>query len=115
MRRGLNKVTLIGVLGADPEMRFSPTGRPVTSFGLATDEDWIGADGVRRHASEWFTVVAWGELAERCQRALGKNSWVYVEGRLQTRSWEDEQGNRNAMTEVVASDFIALAPSEVDE
>ncbi len=108
MPRGLNKVILIGVVGRDPEMRFTPNGRPVTSFSVATSRTWVSADGERREETEWFNIVAWGQLAEICKQHLVKNQQVYLEGRLQTRGWEDEQGKKHFRTEVVANEMILL-------
>ncbi len=108
MSRGLNKVMLIGRLGRDPEMRYTPTGKPVTSFSVATNRTWVTADGERREATEWFNVVAWRELAEICHQYLAKGSKVYVEGRLQTRSWESQDGQKHYRTEVVADEMIIL-------
>ena len=109
MGRGLNKVMLIGNLGRDPEMRYTPSGKPVTSFSLAASRNWISADGERHDETEWFNVVAWGNLAEICNQHLSKGQKVYVEGRLQTRSWEDENGQKHFRTEVVANEMIILA------
>ena len=108
MSRGLNKVILIGRLGRDPEMRYTPSGKPVTSFSVATTRSWVNADGERREETEWFNVVAWGNLAEICKQCLSKGQQVYIEGRLQTRGWEDEAGNKHYRTEVVANEMIAL-------
>ncbi len=108
MSRGLNKVILIGRLGRDPEMRYTPSGKPVTSFSVATTRSWVNADGERREETEWFNVVAWGNLAEICKQCLSKGQQVYIEGRLQTRGWEDEAGNKHYRTEVVASEMIVL-------
>lgn len=108
MGRGLNKVMLIGNLGRDPEMRYTPSGKPVTSFSLAAHRNWVSADGERHDETEWFNVVAWGNLAEICNQHLSKGQKVYVEGRLQTRSWEDENGQKHFRTEVVANEMIIL-------
>ena len=108
MGRGLNKVIIIGVLGRDPEMRYTPSGRPVTSFSVATSRTWVSAEGERREETEWFNVVAWGNLAEICKAHLAKNQQVYVEGRLQTRGWEDETGKKHFRTELVANEMILL-------
>jgi len=108
MGRGLNKVMLIGNLGRDPEMRYTPSGKPVTSFSLATSRNWVSADGERHDETEWFNVIAWGNLAEICNQHLSKGQKVYVEGRLQTRSWEDENGQKHFRTEVVANEMIIL-------
>jgi single-strand DNA-binding protein len=112
MGRGLNKVMVIGNMGRDPEMRYTPSGKPVTSFSLASSRSWVTPDGERREETEWFNVVAWGSLAEICNQKLFKSQQVYVEGRLQTRSWEDENGQRHFRTEVVASDMIILGPRD---
>jgi single-strand DNA-binding protein len=108
MGRGLNKVIIIGYVGRDPEMRYTPSGRPVTSFSVATPRTWVSAEGERREETEWFNVVAWGNLAEICKAHLTKSQQVYVEGRLQTRGWEDEQGKKHFRTELVAQEMILL-------
>ncbi len=110
MARGLNKVMVIGNMGRDPELRYTPSGKPVTSFSLASSRSWIAPDGQRREETEWFNVVAWGGLAEICNQKLFKSQQVYVEGRLQTRSWEDDRGQRHYRTEVVANEMIILGP-----
>ena len=106
--RGLNKVMIIGNLGRDPEMRYTPSGRPVTSFSVATTRSWTSGDGERREETEWFNVVAWGNLAEICKQYLHKGQPVYVEGRLQTRGWEDPEGKKHFRTELVANEVIML-------
>jgi single-strand DNA-binding protein len=108
MTRGLNKVLLIGYLGCDPEMRYTPSGRPVTSFSVATPRSWTSSDGERRDETEWFNIVAWGSLAEICKQYLTEGQQVYIEGRLQTRGWEDETGKKHFRTEVVANEMIML-------
>lgn len=108
MSRGLNKVMIIGRLGRDPEMRYTPSGRPVTTFNIATSRTWNTSDGERRTETEWFNVVAWGSLAEICKQYLTKGQQVYVEGRLQTRQWEDQEGIRHSSTEIVANEMIML-------
>ncbi len=108
MARGLNKVIIIGIVGRDPEMRFTPSSRPVTSFSVATSRTWVSAEGERREETEWFNVVAWGNLAEICKAHLTKGQQVYVEGRLQTRGWEDESGKKHFRTELVANEMILL-------
>lgn len=110
MARGLNKVMVIGNMGRDPELRYTPSGKPVTSFSLASSRSWTAPDGERREETEWFNVVAWGNLAEICSQKLSKSQQVYIEGRLQTRSWEDEHGQRHFRTEVVANEMIILGP-----
>jgi single-strand DNA-binding protein len=108
MTRSLNKVMIIGRLGRDPEMRYTPSGRPVTSFSVATSRSWSTAEGERRTETEWFNIVAWGSLAEICKQYLSKGQQVYVEGRLQTRYWDDAEGNKHSSTEVVANEMIML-------
>jgi len=108
MSRGLNKLMIIGHLGRDPEMRYTPSGKPVTTFSVATSRTWHSADGERHEETEWFNVVAWGSLAEVCSQHLKKGQQVYVEGRLQTRRWEDGDGNKHFTTEVVAQEMTML-------
>ncbi|MCJ7535192.1 MAG: single-stranded DNA-binding protein [Anaerolineales bacterium] len=108
MNRGLNKVMIIGRLGRDPEMRYTPSGRPVTTFNIASTRSWNSSDGERHTETEWFNIVAWGSLAEICKQHLTKNQQVYVEGRLQTRVWEDANGNKRSSTEIVAKEMIVL-------
>jgi len=108
MVMGLNKVMVIGNVGRDPEMRYTPSGKPVTSFSVATTRSWTNSDGERREETEWFNVVAWGNLAEICKQHLRKGHQVYVEGRLQTRSWEDHEGKKCFRTELVANEMILL-------
>jgi single-strand DNA-binding protein len=108
MSRGLNKVMIIGHLGRDPEMRYTPSWRPVTSFSVVTTRAWTSAEGERHEESEWFNVVAWGNLAEICNQYLTKGQQVYVEGRLQTRGWEDEERKKHYRTELVANEMIVL-------
>jgi single-strand DNA-binding protein len=115
MGRGLNKVIIIGNVGRDPEMRYTPSGRPVTSFSVATSRTWMSAEGERREETEWFNVVAWGTLAEICKAHLTKNQQVYVEGRLQTRGWEDEHGKKHFRTELVANEMILLGERRRDQ
>ena len=108
MPRGLNKVMIIGQMGRDPEMRYTPSGRPVTSFSLAASRSWTTSEGERREETEWFNVVTWGSLAEICKQHLHKGRTVYVEGRLQTRGWEDQDGKKHYRTEIVANEMIML-------
>lgn len=108
MSRGLNKVLIIGRLGRDPEMRYTPSGRPVTTFSIATSRTWNTSDGGRRTETEWFNVVAWSNLAEICKQHLAKGRLVYIEGRLQTRHWEDQEGAKHSSTEIVANEMIML-------
>jgi single-strand DNA-binding protein len=115
MPRGLNKVILIGSVGRDPEMRFTPSGRPVTSFSMSVSRTWLSADGERREETEWFNIVAWGQLAEICKQHLTRGQFVYIEGRLQTRGWEDDQGKKHFRTEVVASEMLVLGDRRLPE
>ncbi len=116
MSRGLNKVLIIGRLGRDPEMRYTPSGRPVTTFSIATSRSWNTADGNRRTETEWFNVVAWSNPAEICKEHLCKDRLVYIEGRLQTRHWDDQAGNRHTSPEIVANEMIMLdARKELSE
>lgn len=103
---------IIGNIGRDPELRYTPSGKPVTSFSLASSRSWIAPDGERREETEWFNVVAWGNLAEICNQKLAKSQQVYVEGRLQTRSWDDDRGQRHFRTEIVANEMIILGPRD---
>ncbi len=108
MSRGLNKVMIIGHLGRDPEMRYTPSGKPVTTFTVATSRSWNSTDGERHTETEWFNVVAWGNLAEICKQYLVKGQQVYVEGRLQTRRWEDNDGVKHTSVEIVANEMMML-------
>lgn len=108
MSRGLNKVQIIGHLGKEPEMRYTPSGRPVTTFTVAVSRSWNTADGERHNETEWFNVVAWGNLAEICKQYLNKGQQVYIEGRLQTRHWDDKEGAKHTNVEVVANEMMML-------
>lgn len=108
MARDLNKVMVIGRLGRDPEMRYTPGGSPVTTFSVAASRQWKDGSGENREETEWFNVVAWNKLAEICKEYLRKASRVYIEGRLQTRQWQDQEGQSHYRTEVIASDMIIL-------
>ncbi len=108
MSRGLNKVMIIGRLGREPEMRYTPSGRPVTTFSVATSRSWNTSDGERRSETEWFNVVAWGSLAEICKEYLTKGQQVYIEGRLQSRHWDDDKGNKHTSIEIVANEMIMI-------
>ena len=104
----LNKVMIIGNLGSEPEMRFTPKGNPVTSFSVATNQRYTTAEGERREETEWFTVVAWGRLAEQCNQFLSKGRLIYAEGRLRTHTWEGQDGQKRYRTEVVANRVVFL-------
>ncbi len=105
---GLNKVMLIGNLGADPEMRYTANGNAVTTFNLAVNRNWTGPDGERKEETEWFTVVSWDKLAETVSQFLQKGRRAYVEGRMKTRSWEGQDGQKRYKTEVVANTVLFL-------
>ena len=104
----LNKVQIIGNLGADPEMRFTASGQAVATFNVAVNRRYQTRDGERREETEWVRCVAWARLAETTSQYLTKGSQVYLEGRLQTRQWEDREGQRRYTTEVVANDVQFL-------
>lgn len=116
MAKDLNKVMLIGRLGTDPELRYTPQGTPITTFRMAVSRQWRDGDGNPHDETDWFTVVAWNRLAEICGQYLHKASRVYIEGRLQNRSWDDQQsGEKRYRTEIVASDMIVLDGRQRDE
>ena len=106
--RGLNKVQIIGNLGRDPEMRFTQDGTPVTNFSVAVNDSWQGRDGEQRERTEWFRIVALRRLAEITNEYLRQGSRVYVEGRLETREWQDREGNDRTTTELIARDLLML-------
>jgi len=109
MAKDLNKVMLTGHLGADPEMRYTSQGSAVTTFRVASGRRWKSADGVDHDDTEWFRVVAWDKLGEICNQYLTKGTRVYVEGRLQTRKWQDKDGADRYSTEVISNDMIILS------
>lgn len=116
----LNRIMLIGNLGTDPEMRFTPSGNPVTSFSLATNRVYTTSEGERRQETQWFTVVAWRKTAESCNQFLTKGQRVYVEGELRTRNWEGRDGQKRTAVEVIANrvlflDRQAVAPLPSEE
>ena len=105
---GLNKVIIIGNVGTNPEMRFTPNGNPVTSFRMATSRTYTTSTGERRQETEWFDVVTWNRLAESCNQFLTKGQRAYVEGRLRTRTWEGQDGQRRSRIEIVANRVLFL-------
>jgi single-strand DNA-binding protein len=109
MANSVNKVILVGRLGKDPEVKYTQTGVPVARFTLATDESWKDQSGEKQQRTEWHNIVAWRKLAEICGQYLNKGKLVYVEGRLQTRSWEDKEGNKRYTTEVQADNMVMLS------
>ncbi len=108
----VNKVILLGRLGQDPELKYTPSGAAVCNFSLATSESWSDKNsGQKQERTEWHRVVVWGKLAELCNQYLAKGRQAFVEGRLQTRSWEDQQGNKKYTTEIVASNVQFIGGS----
>jgi single-strand DNA-binding protein len=106
----LNKVILIGNLGKDPEIRYTPDGSPVANFSLATTEFYTDKSGNRQQNTEWHNIVAWNRLADVAKRYLAKGRQVYIEGKLRTREWNDKEGNKRRTTEVIASQMVLLGP-----
>ncbi len=104
----VNKVILIGNLGADPELKYTPSNRPVCNLSVATNEVWKDKNGQKQERTEWHRVNVWGDSAEHCSKYLAKGRSVYVEGRLQTRSWDDKDGKKRYSTEVVADRVVFL-------
>ncbi|RMG50200.1 single-stranded DNA-binding protein [Chloroflexus sp.] len=118
MARDLNKVMIIGRLGVDPELRYTASGAPVATFRVAASRQWRDQNGDLHDETEWFNVVAWNRLAEICHQYLSRGARVYIEGRLQTRTWEDAQsGQTRSRVEVIVQDMILLdqRPSRSDE
>jgi len=105
---GLSKATIIGNLGGDPEMRYTPAGRAFTSFSVACNRTYSTGEGERKEETEWFRVTAWGKLAEVCSQYLNKGSRVYVEGRLSSRTWEGADGQKRFSLEVTANEMQIL-------
>ena len=108
----VNKVILVGHLGADPEVRYTPSGKAVANFSLATTERFTNKEGEKEERTEWHKIVAWARLGEICGEYLTKGSQVYIEGRLQTRNWEDRDGNKRYTTEIVAQAMQMLGGSK---
>lgn len=104
----VNKVILIGNLGADPELRYTATGTAVANFNLATKDTWTSKEGNKEEKTEWHRIVAWARLAEICGEYLAKGKQVYIEGKMRTRSWEDRDGNKRYTTEVLAQTMQML-------
>ena len=107
---GVNKAILVGNLGRDPELRQTPNGQSVVNFTLATSETWTDKSGERVERTEWHRIVAWGRTAEMCNQYLSKGRTVYVEGRIQTREWEDKDGNKRYTTEINANTVNFIGP-----
>jgi single-strand DNA-binding protein len=113
---GINKVILIGRLGSDPEVRYTPSGVAVANFSVATSEEWKDKDsGEKKERTEWHRIVAWRRLGEICGEYLSKGKQVYVEGRIQTRSWEDRDGNKKYTTEIIANDIQFLGSRDASD
>jgi single-strand DNA-binding protein len=104
----VNKVILVGNLGADPELRYTPGGQAVADLRVATSRRWTGKDGTQQEDTQWHRIVVWGKQAEQCKEYLAKGRQAYIEGRLQTRAWEDRDGNKRYTTEVVAQQVLFL-------
>lgn len=100
---GVNKVILVGRLGNDPEIRYTQQGVAVTNFNMATSENWMDKSGQKQERTEWHRIVVWGKMAEICSQYLAKGRQVFVEGRLQTRQWDDKDGQKRYTTEIVAA------------
>lgn len=114
-QRSLNKVQLIGNLTRDPELRYTPQGTPVCTFGLATNRQWTTEKGEKKEETEFHRIVAWNKLAEICSQLLAKGRKVYIEGRLQTRKWTASDGSERQTTEIVANDMMILDSRRVAE
>ncbi|MFQ6618933.1 MAG: single-stranded DNA-binding protein [Fidelibacterota bacterium] len=112
-RGSVNKVILVGYLGADPELRYTPAGVATATFNIATNEVWKDQDGTQQERTEWHRIVAWRKLAEFCGEWLKKGRLVYISGRLQTRSWEDKDGIKRYTTEIVADELTMLGRAEM--
>jgi single-strand DNA-binding protein len=113
--RSINKVILVGNLTRDPELKNTTGGQPITSFGLATNREWVTRDGQKHTSSEFHELVAWGKLAEICSQYLKKGKLIYVEGYLKTRSWDLPDGTKKFRTEVVVNDMIMLEKRHHEE
>ncbi len=105
---GVNKVILVGNLGADPEIRYTPSGTAVANFRMATSENWNNKEGQKETRTEWHRVVTFGKLAEICGEYLNKGKQIYIEGKIQTRQWDDKEGNKRYTTEIVANQMQML-------
>lgn len=107
----VNKVILLGNLGADPELKHTPTGQPVCEMRLATTETWADKDGKKQEKTEWHRVIVWGKSGENAAKYLAKGRQVYIEGKLSTRSWENKEGKTQYMTEVIAQNVVYVGGS----
>lgn len=111
----VNKAIIVGRLGRDPEVRYTSSGTPVASFSVATDEKWTGQDGSKQSKTEWHNIVAWRRLAEICEQYLKKGKLVYIEGRIETREWDDKDGNKRRTTEIIANNMQMLSSRGDDD
>src|SRR5215475_7083016 len=110
MAKSVNKVILVGRLGKDPELKYTASGTPLCRFSMATDDVWNDkGSGERQERTEWHNIVAWDRLAEICNQYLTKGKQVYIEGSLQTREWDDQEGNKRKTTEIRARDMVMLS------
>lgn len=109
MATSLNKVMIIGNVGRDPEMRYTPDGKAQAKFSVAVSRVWTNQEGERKEETEWFNVVAWDKLAEICGNYITKGQKVYVEGRLQTRTWEGQDGQKHKSVDLVARDVVFMS------
>lgn len=105
---GFCKAMIVGNLGRDPEMRYTPSGKPVTTFSVAVSRKYTTNEGEHREETEWFRITAWNKLAETCNEFLSKGRKVFVEGRLQTRTWDGQDGQKHTSVEIIASDMVLL-------
>jgi single-strand DNA-binding protein len=115
MSEGLNKVMLIGHLGRSPEMRYTPSGKPVTSFSIVTTYPTTSSNGTHHDETDWFNVIVWGALAETCKESLYTGQRVFIEGRMKTRQWTDAENVLHSCAEVVAQRLIPLQHRKIDE
>jgi single-strand DNA-binding protein len=115
MAKSVNKVILVGRLGRDPELKYTASGVPFCRFSMATDDSWNDkGTGERQERTEWHNIVAWDRLAEICNQYLTKGKLIYIEGALQTREWDDQEGNKKKITEIRARDMVMLGGSAGD-
>lgn len=109
---GINKVILVGNLGGDPEIKKTASDQSITLFNLATSKSWVNREGQRQESTDWHRIVVWGKLGETCANYLSKGRQVYIEGRIQTRSWEDDKGQKRYTTEVIANQVLFLGSAQ---
>ena len=109
---GINKVILVGNLGGDPEVKKTASDQSITLFNVATSKSWVNREGQRQESTDWHRIVVWGKLGETCATYLAKGRQVYIEGRIQTRSWEDDKGQKRYTTEVIANQVLFLGNAQ---